>query len=80
VRNFLAADSEAAQMMNCGRNHPDARAIMLYMKEVTRKRLEPIAGFNRWFRMPKTLFWVVVDEDDAGAASPVLVAFGVDGW
>jgi len=73
VRHFWQRISEGRQLDELWSQFTaDARASYgFYMKEADSEELGTHRGFKRWFRIAKTAFLVVVDEDDAGTACPV---------
>src|SRR6266850_164777 len=77
VRNFWQQISEGRQIDELWSQFTaDARASYgFYMKEVDSEALRTDRGFNRWFRIAKTLFWSLLMKMTPARRVLLLVAF-----
>src|SRR6267154_1889047 len=77
VRNFWQQISEGRQIDELWSQFTaDARASYgFYMKEVDSEELRIDRGFNRWFRIAKTLFWSLLMKMTPARRVLLLVAF-----
>ena len=77
VRNFWQQISEGRQIDELWSQFTaDARASYgFYMREVDSEELRIDRGFNRWFRIAKTLFWSLLMKMTPARRVLLLVAF-----